>query len=545
MRHVILCLTLCVVSSSLAAQTHRVDAIDPEEWGEMSGGRGRNELILYTPDFSWPSTQTNPYGSEAVVIDGLVISVGGNDTVIPDNGYVISGNGDARSWIVGNLTPGTAVAHDDATVWVDSTFEAQRASLLWRLGDLERRLEAVEAGEERERAAESIREEVSGLADPLSPLARRVASMEEMALNLELAAMPSPPHEVRSVWYRLLAASPEEIASDAQAMAEAHINAVFAEVNFGSSVAYPDPTGLYPQLAHQVGSDPLTTLIDECHARGIEVHAWVHNFFLGFDRDGTDTPSRFAAAHPEWISVNRRGEDELVPWGLRYLNPAHLGYQDAMIEAHTAMVAAYDLDGYHCDHIRYCLSMSWESGWDYSDHTRERVRSELGFDPLEITPDGDPERWAQWLDWRQAQITSYLRRQVESIREVDPDILISAAVFPELESAIADKGQNWGAWVEEGLIDIPMPMIYTPSNDEVTMATRELISHVPEDYPVVMGLGPFLGFSPRLLTEQIGVSRAAGATGQCLFVWHMLSEENIEALVRGPWRSTAPPLWSQ
>lgn len=537
-------MSVCL-AMSVVAQTHRVDAVNPTEIGEFPGGRGRNALIIYTPDWGQPTTTTNDYGSEAVVIDGLVTEVRGNDNMIPENGFIVSGNGTARSWIVENLTPGTMVDFDETTIWVDHTITAERDSLLWRLEEVEERLAAFSGTEVEVADAVDARDEAVGIVDPIPPLAARLDALEAAALGLELDAMDSPPNEVRSVWYRLISASPEEIANDVAAFEAAHINAVFAEVNFGSSVAYPDPTGLFPQLAHQQGMDPLAILIDECHARGIEVHAWVHNFFLGFDRDGTNPPARFAEAHPEWVSVNRRGENELVPYGLHYFNPANLEFQDVLIANHVALVENYDLDGYHCDHIRYCLSMSWESGWDYSDYTRNRVREELGFDPLDITPGDNPDEWAQWLDWRQEQITSYFERQANAIHTARPGILISAAVFPDLEAAIEEKGQNWAKWVEEGWLDLPIPMIYTPSTEDVVSATEELIRHSPPDGPIVMGLGPFLGFTPRLLAEQVAASRDAGATGQCLFIWDMMTDEMIDALLRGPWRSTGPAAWDR
>ncbi|MBN1475210.1 family 10 glycosylhydrolase [Candidatus Sumerlaeota bacterium] len=528
---------------SAAGQAHRLDAIDPTEESEFPGGRGRDQLILYTPEYGQLNTGTNELGSEAVVIDGLVANFGGNDSEIPSDGFILSGNGSALRWMVRNLAPGTPVAHDENSVWIDHSITGQLASARWRLADAERRLAEFPESAEESAEIESLRAAIAQITDPMPAMTQRLASLEAVAFDRELAALPSPAEEVHAVWHRLDTASPEAIAAEVEAMAQAHVNALFTEVNFGSSVVYPDPTGLFPQVERFQGSDPLEILIEECHARGIEVHAWVHNFFLGYIHSEYSVPQRFGDEHPEWVSVNRRGESVLMPWGYMYLNPAHLGLHDALIEAHTAMMEAYDLDGYHYDHIRFCLSLSWESGWDYSDHTRGRVREELGFDPMEISPDENGEEWAQWIDWRQAQVTRYVERQSEAIRRVRPDALISAAVFPDLEAAIENKGQNWGAWVESGHLNAPMPMIYTPSVDEVRGAVQELVSHMPGGSPAVIGLGPYLGFSPRLLVDQIVAAREAGATGECLFVWHRLDPADQSALASGPWRWSGSPSW--
>lgn len=535
-------LALGILAAPLPAQMHRVDAVNPSPEGEFPGGRGRDQLVVYTPAHGRPTTGTDELGSEALVVDGVVVELGGKDSPIPPSGFVVSGNGEAQRWIVRNLRPGTPVLLDETALGIDHRPAAQRAALAWRLAEMDRRLGVLgEAGDLRAEV-HALAREVESVSDPLAALASREASLEAQVFARELAAMPSRPGEVHAVWHRLGTASPEAIAAEVQAMAEAHVNAVFTEVNFGSSVIYPDPTGLFPQIEEFEGQDPLAVFIEECHARGIEVHAWVHNFFLGGSgRSGHAT--RFAEAHPEWVSVNRRGESELVPWGYRYLNPTNRELHRALIAAHTAMMERYPFDGYHYDHIRYCLSMDWRSGWDYSDHTRARAREELGFDPMDITPDDHPEDWARWLRWREDQVSDYVRAQSEAVRAVRPRALITAAVFPDLAAAIDNKGQNWGRWVAEGWLDAAMPMAYTPDSGEVVRAVTELVAHAGESGSVVIGLGPYLGFTPRLLVEQITAARAAGATGECLFVWHRLSEEHQSALARGPWRSVGPPAW--
>jgi uncharacterized lipoprotein YddW (UPF0748 family) len=533
---------LLALAASAWPQAFPIAAIDPGRDSEFPGGRERDQLIICTPEGGHDTTGTDVLGDEAIVVGGVVVHLGGNDSEIPENGYVVSGNGSARNWIVRNLSPGTAVAHDDDSIWIDQSFAGVITSMRWRLTEMESRAAALESLDDAEEQAGALSEEVEELENPLVPLQEAVAALDHEVFNAELAAMPSPANEIRAVWLRLDHSSPEYIADLAQALADAHVNAIFPEVDYGSVSIYPDSTGFFPQVDGFEGQDSLAILIEECHARGIEVHAWVHNFFVG-GGSRTSEAARWAEAHPEWVSVNRRGDRELVPWGYRYRNPAHLELHDALIAAHVALVSNYDLDGYHYDHIRYCLSLSWESSWDFSDYTRARVREELGFDPIDITPDANPEDWARWVDWRQEQVTRYVRRNTEAIRAAKPGIYISAAVFPDLEAAISNKGQNWGAWVDEGLLDAAIPMIYTPSVEEVTGAVTELKNRVPPGDPVVIGLGPYLGFTPRLLVDQIAASRAAGATGTCSFVWHRFTEPMTDALVAGPWRSDGAPDW--
>jgi len=72
--------------------------------------RRANELILYRPIYD-ASTRTNAFGAEAAVSNGVVVSVSDQrgDSPIPRDGFVLSGHGRARQWILRALAPGTPV----------------------------------------------------------------------------------------------------------------------------------------------------------------------------------------------------------------------------------------------------------------------------------------------------------------------------------------------------------------------------------------------------------------------------------------------------
>ena len=69
--------------------------------------RENDEAIFFTPEFH-RTTLTGPGGIEAVIIDGVVVSVhdGEGSRPIPENGLVISAAGKAAAWVRENLRPG-------------------------------------------------------------------------------------------------------------------------------------------------------------------------------------------------------------------------------------------------------------------------------------------------------------------------------------------------------------------------------------------------------------------------------------------------------
>lgn len=89
---------------------HAITKIDPPLGGEFPGNRGPDELVIYTPDYASDSTGTNEWGIEAIVVNNAVKEVvDGGDSVIPENGFVVSGHGEAMGWIQSTLQPGVGV----------------------------------------------------------------------------------------------------------------------------------------------------------------------------------------------------------------------------------------------------------------------------------------------------------------------------------------------------------------------------------------------------------------------------------------------------
>jgi exopolysaccharide biosynthesis protein len=73
--------------------------------------RGRNELVLFTPEFH-ETTLTDDTGTEVIVRGGTVEEVRDNagSSTIPPNGFVISATGTARQWARARLRKGVTVA---------------------------------------------------------------------------------------------------------------------------------------------------------------------------------------------------------------------------------------------------------------------------------------------------------------------------------------------------------------------------------------------------------------------------------------------------
>lgn len=80
----------------------------------VNNGRGENHLIVYTPAFG-ATTNTNEWGVEAVVDENnkiVRITTTGNET-IPEGGFVLSGHGEMKTWIMNNCKEGLYCYFDE------------------------------------------------------------------------------------------------------------------------------------------------------------------------------------------------------------------------------------------------------------------------------------------------------------------------------------------------------------------------------------------------------------------------------------------------
>lgn len=78
--------------------------------GGLNRPRGAGELIIYTPEFH-RTTLTTPNGVEVIVRKNKITRIhdGKGSSVIPPGGFVISGSGRAREWVLSNLRAGSLV----------------------------------------------------------------------------------------------------------------------------------------------------------------------------------------------------------------------------------------------------------------------------------------------------------------------------------------------------------------------------------------------------------------------------------------------------
>ena len=331
-----------------------------------------------------------------------------------------------------------------------------------------------------------------------------------------------------------------------------HANALHAKSSEPRSANLPE------------GFDPLTDVIRKAHAVSppIEVHAWINTLPIWpTDGDPPTWPDHIFNLHgpgmsgvDNWIALNEQGNTSGA--GLYYLDPGNPDGAAYVVNQVVSVVKDYAVDGVHLDFIRY-PGIQW--GYNPTSVARFRARHNRTDTPA---PDD-----AQWSQWRRDQVSAVVRRIWLEATFINPRIKVSAALIPwgdgpatdvawKNSSAYSAVFQDWRAWLEEGILDIAIPMNYFPDSTMASNFDRWIEFEKNHRYGrhVVIGMGNYLDSLDESLA-QIRRARTrspsgARADGVSIYVYNQTNKDQwpfsqfIEAMTLNPVTSPAIPVFA-
>lgn len=525
--------------------------VDPATGQCYPGCRGAEQLIAYTPTVGRATTGTNDYGYEVTVRNGRVTTRGGGNSAIPADGFVLSGHGSRGSWLEGNAPLGAKVTLTGTTVTVDVDAESfllgaerriaasreARGSAVGSCLDVDLTAIDTALGEATALLAQA---ESAAADEPVrsAELARDAARRADVAGYRSREARPV---EGRGLWVRPIETTADQIRASLDQIDAAGINIVFLETVWGGYTIYPsqvaERAGIPAQRPEMRGFDPLKVWIDEAHARGIELHAWTHTFFVGIESGGGPV----LRAHPEWAAVEREDVGKTGPQpsrmepGYFFVDPAIPAVRSHILALYDEILRGYDIDGLHLDYIRYPVSLPYGADFSYSEYSRQQFAAEHGVDPYQLRPDSP--QWPAWNTWREKQITAFVD-QVRALQQrVAADRQLSAAVFADPTDGLKKKFQNWGAWVDSGTLDFLTGMSFGSSASSVGADTKVMRERVGDTSLYTATYGPLRGSAPDLVLDQVQAVNDADSDGAALFAYNQLNALQQQALREGSFRN--------
>lgn len=462
------------------------------KYDNINGTRYTDNIIIYTQG---SSTNTNEWGYEVQVgADGRVIAVGGNNRSIPKGGFVISGHGAGAEWLTLHAAVGMTAKYDTATKNVilsmdesayttgieinlsklkDAAKEGKEEFLYYNYEYIENVIKTVE--DIQDKIAKSEDE------DETSQLIGTANDLLEKGIS---ACCESKPVEYRGVWVRPSQKTKAEVSAYVQRLFEAGINTVCVETLFDSTLIYPPAEGSYFEMNPAFGSfNVLQAYIDECHARGMELHVWMPVFYSGHYESSNYRKSVWYK-NPEWRAINDSGKDTCVKdtSDFCFLNPAIPEVTEFLLDTYRHLLENYDIDGFELDYIRYQDNAGDDYGYD--ETTVNGFKEKYG-----VTPkyDTSASYWNNWVQYRCDLITDFVADMRALFDEVAPDVLLCADVGTDPIGAKNSIYQDYGKWMKEGWIDLLKPMSYNLTSVE---ATGENVDRMNGKY-LASGIGIF------------------------------------------------------
>lgn len=291
--------------------------------------------------------------------------------------------------------------------------------------------------------------------------------------------------------------------------------------------------------------DPLALTLEEAHARGMAVHAWINTHLVADAGSLPGDPSHVVNARPDLLAVPRDLARRLYD-----MDPRDPGYVQTLVEyadRHRESVeglytspsdpevkerihalwmdvaSRYPVDGMHFDYIRYpgpefdysrgalLRFRSWV--WTRVEPSRRQaLEEEFARDPLAYV-DALPEAWDEF---RRRQIDELVTRIYYGVKLRRPEVLVSAAVFANRDDAYRFRYQDWRRWLREGVLDVAVPMAYTADDQAFASQIEDAVDASGGGERVWAGIGAYQN-SLDGTVRKIRTARELGAGGVVLF----------------------------
>lgn len=292
-----------------------------------------------------------------------------------------------------------------------------------------------------------------------------IAALLAIAIN---AGASSPKREFRGAWLHIVGNTElakmtssevqELFVSTLDELKASGCNAVFFQVRPEADACYPSDiepwtrflTGVQGQAPDPFW-DPLQFMIDECHKRGMELHAWLNPY-----RVTTNAKEKPCEGH-----LYYREPGIFVKYGDQiYFNPGEPDSRKHILLVVKDIVSRYDIDGIHFDDYFYPYPIS---GKDFPDAAAfKKYGAEQGFSTK------------QKDDWRRNNVTTLMAEVNTVVKELKPWLRFGVSPFgihrnigetPDGSrtnglSGYASLYADTPLWANSGYVDYLAPQLY-------------------------------------------------------------------------------------
>ena len=282
-----------------------------------------------------------------------------------------------------------------------------------------------------------------------------------------LPVISQPKYEIRATWLTTLGGmdwprtkagsatgiqrQKKELCDILDRLKAANFNTVLLQTRLRGDMIYPSSIETFAEsltgyTGRNPGYDLLAFAIEECHKRGMELHAWIVTIPAGNTRQVKLLGRNSIVQRNRKICKLYKGN-----WYLDPGNPETKEYLSRIVKEITSQ---YDIDGIHFDYIRYP-------------------------EQADKFPDKDTYRrygkGKELKQWRRDNITDIVRRLYTDIKSIKPWVKVSSSPIGKYRDTNRYPSRGWNAyhvvyqdaqrWLKEGIHDALFPMMYFQGNN--------------------------------------------------------------------------------
>ena len=313
--------------------------------------------------------------------------------------------------------------------------------------------------------------------------------------STQMHAQVPPKREFRAAWVHTVGQS--QYATMNQATMQAYfvnlldslqhtgINAILFQVRPEGDAWYKssyEPWSRYitGTAGKDPGWDPLAFLIDECHKRNMELHAWLNPYRARATNSKPYAPGHIFYKHPDWF----------IPYGdLTWFDPGNPECRSFIENVVRDLVRHYDIDAVHMDDYFYPYPVA---GKPFGDDNSFRI---YGF-AMGFTPD-------RKADWRRENVNILIRDLHALVHEIKPWVRFGVSPFGiwqnkknNPEGSDTNGFTNYDGlyadvltWLKNGWVDYNIPQLYWEIGHKVADYTTLLNWWADHTYGVPLYIG--------------------------------------------------------
>ncbi|MEG2179365.1 MAG: family 10 glycosylhydrolase [Bacteroidales bacterium] len=238
----------------------------------------------------------------------------------------------------------------------------------------------------------------------------------------------------------------------------AGINVLIFQIRPSADAFYPSDLEPWSRFltgkqgrAPQTEWDPTAFLIDECHKRNIEFHAWLNPYRVTASANEQLSEDHIYNQHPEWF-VKYDGK--------LYFDPGQPQCRKFFRNVIKDIITRYDVDAIHMDDYFYPYPVKGQRFPDEASF--QAYHKKMNFSTSQLG------------DWRRQNVNILIKSIHEDIRSLKPWVRFGISPFgiyrnkkSDPQGSLTNGLQNYDdlyadvlRWTEEGWIDYLIPQLY-------------------------------------------------------------------------------------